>query len=143
MKTITKVSLLSAALAAAVPFAFAAAPSGPGPDAPAVHAPGKVAHRSQALRHRRLSPRRVAHRLHLSQDQVAKLRTIRSSTRAAVVAVRRNAALDDAQRHAQIRDLRMAARQQMDSVLGPGQRAKLARIRAKLQERLNRQLGGF
>lgn len=139
MTPLLKIVLIAAGFAAALPFATAAeinAPAAPAAGAPAGAFPR---HKHPALRQRRMAFHRLARGLNLSPAQIGQVRAIRASTHAAIAAIRANASLTKDQRRAQIHDLRVATRHQMDAVLTPGQQARLNRIREHMAERL----GGF
>jgi Spy/CpxP family protein refolding chaperone len=138
MKTFTQISLLAAGLFAALPFANAAATN----DAPVASntpstttAPGARHPRLHALmQHHRAMARRVAHKLDLSKDQVAQLRTIRGQTRDSLKAIRSDASLAPDQKRAKARDALLSARTQMRGVLTPDQQAKFDQLRANAKQ---------
>lgn len=138
MNRITKISVLTAALAAALPFVCAADPVSPAP-APGANAPAAVGHPHERGFHRQAAFHRMARRLHLTPAQIGQIKAIRGSTYHAIAAIRSNASLTPDQRHAQIHDLRAASRRQIAALLTPDQKARLARIHRRVEDRL----GGF
>lgn len=138
MNHLTKITLLTAALAAAIPFVSTAA-EGPSAPAPGANAPAAVGHPHERAFHRQAAFHRMARRLHLTPGQMGQIRAIRGSTHNAIAAIRSNASLTPEQRHAQIHDLRSASRRQVAALLTPAQKARLARIHRRLEDRL----GGF
>lgn len=136
MNHFTKITVLAAGLAAAIPYVSAAESTSvpaPGANAPAatghVHARGRAWHRQAAFRH-------MARRLHLSQDQIGQMRAIRSSTHRAVASIRANASLTREQQRSQIRALHATSRQQMLALLNSEQKARLERMHRRVEERL-------
>ena len=130
MKTLVKLTLLAAGLAAALPFLQA---DDPAAAAPAPKA-GKHAH-LRALVKRRAVRQRLAHRLGLSQDQTTQLKSARAKTAAAVKAIRANNNLTAEQKKTQVRDALKTARIEMRGVLTADQQAKLRHLRARLRAR--------
>jgi Spy/CpxP family protein refolding chaperone len=125
MKTLAKLTLLAVGLAAALPFVQAADPA---PAAPTVKHP-----RLHALMQRRAVRQRIAHRLGLSQDQVAQLKAARAKTVAAVQAIRGDATLSADQKKAKVRETVQAARTEMRGVLTTDQRQKLDQLKKRLR----------
>lgn len=139
MKPITRISLLAAALAAALPFAGAietTAPSAPAPAA-AGHTARPHAHaRTRAVRREAAIRRHLARRLKLTTAQRSQLHSIRANAHRSAEAIRQNTSLSKDEKRAQVRSLRTASRQQMDALLTPAQKTRLTHLRARLNERL-------
>jgi len=127
MKTLLKLTLLAAGLAAALPLLQAADPA-PAP------ATGKHPH-LRALVKRRAVRQRIAQRLGLSPDQVTQLKSARAKTATAIKAIRTDNNLTAEQKKTQVRDALKAARTEMRGVLTPDQQAKLRQFRARLRAR--------
>jgi len=142
MKNLTKITLVATSLAAAIPFLSNAAPTeGPTSSSPAaMTAPATGQPGQHPLMHRRRAlQRRIARKLNLSPDQISQIKSIRMSTRETLKGIRANTSLTPDQKKAQAREAIQSARTQMHGLLTPEQQAKLAEIKARIQERL----GGF
>jgi endonuclease YncB( thermonuclease family) len=128
MKTLLKLSLLAAGLAAALPLVNAADPAAPAAAArhPRLHA--LLAHR-QALR------QRVAKKLGLSAGQISQLKAERAKTATAVKTIRGDTLLTAKQKKTQIRDAMKSARSAMLGVLTPDQQARLREMRTRFRAR--------
>ena len=128
MKTLTKITLLAAGLAAAVPL-FAATDASTTAPSPANHP------RLHALLQKRAALRgKIAKRLDLSPDQVAQLKAKRAQTAAAVKAVRADSSLTADQKKAKVRETLQAARADLRSVLTADQQSKLDQMRKHLRK---------
>ena len=135
MKTLTKLSLLAAALAASLSFVQAADPVltvAPATDKPALA--GKHP-RLHALAQRRVVRQRIAKRLGLSADQVAQLKTERAKTVAAVRALRADTTLAPEQKKAKVRETLKAARAEMRGVLTPAQQQQFDGLKKHLRQK--------
>ena len=133
MKTLLKLTLLTAGLAAVFPLVQAADP------APATPAPAPAADhpRLRAQLQRRAAMRqRIAQRLGLSADQIAQLKAARVKTMAAVKTVRADSSLSPEQKRAKVRETVQSARTEMRGVLTPEQQKQLTKIQAHLRARL-------
>ena len=132
MKTFLKLALLAAGLAVAFPFVHAADPA-PGAPAAAKHP------RLRALLQRRAVVRqRVAQRLNLSAEQIARLKSARANVVAAAKAARADTSLEPDQRRAKVRAAVQAARTEMRGVLTPEQQKQWHKVRAHLRARFGR-----
>jgi hypothetical protein len=130
MKTLAKITLVSAGLLAATLPAFSAAKEKTGPA-------DRLANRPllRALVQRRAAVRaQVAKRLDLSAEQIAQLKARRASTAEALKAIRSDATLTAEQKKAKARETLQAARNDLRSTLTPEQKTRLAKIRAKLHK---------
>ena len=138
MKTLTKLSLLAAALAASLSFVQAADPAltaAPATDKPALA--GKHP-RLHALAQRRVVRQRIAKRLGLSADQVAQLKTERAKTVAAVRALRAlraDTTLAPEQKKAKVRETLKAARAEMRGVFTPAQQQQFDGLKKHLRQK--------
>ena len=142
MKNLTKITLVAASLAAAIPFLSNAAPTeGATPSTPAVTTTPAAGQPAQhpMMHRRRMLQRRIARKLNLSPDQISQIKSIRMSARETLKGIRANTSLTPEQKKAQAREAIQSARTQMHGLLTPEQQAKLAEIKARIQERL----GGF
>lgn len=125
MKTLTRITLLVAGLAAAaLPTVNAADATAP---APAARHPRLRA----MLALRRAVRQRALKKLGLSADQVTQLKADRAKTATAVKAIRVDSSLTPDQKKAKVRETLQAARTEMRSVLTPDQQAKLQQLRAR------------
>jgi Spy/CpxP family protein refolding chaperone len=132
MKTLLKLSLLTAGLVAAFPLLQAADPA-PAADSAAQHP------RLRALMQRRTAIRhRIAERLGLSADQIAQLKTTRAKTAAAVRAVRADSSLTPEQKKAKVREAMQVARTEMRGVLTPEQQKQWRKMQQHLRARLGK-----
>jgi protein CpxP len=127
MKTLTKITLLAAGLAAVSLPTFAADNA---TDAKAAHhgRPGLRAlakHRSELRAH-------IAHRLDLTDAQKQQLKAKRAETKSALQALRADTSLTKEQKHAKARELIASTRGNLRSVLTPDQQAKLDQMRERL-----------
>jgi hypothetical protein len=123
MKTLIRITLLAAGLAAAALSGLYAAADTTAAKHPRLQA--LLAHR-QAVRHR------IAQRLGLSADQISQLKAERAKTVAAVQAIRADTNLTPEQKKTQVRDALKMARTEMRGVLTADQQAKLQQLRARL-----------
>lgn len=138
MKTLAKITLLAAGLAAAavtVPVLHAADASGN--NSATTGAPADKHPRLHALMRRPAVRQHLAQRLGLSADQVSQLKATRASTAAAVKAIRADASLTPEQKKAKTRETLAVARTQMRGVLTADQQAKLKQMRAALRKRVH------
>ena len=130
MKTLAKLTLLAAGLAvSALPLIRAEAPVA-NQERPAGHHPYL-----RAMAQRQEMRKRIAHRLGLSADQIAKLKASRLETATAIKAIRADASLTPAQKKAKARETLQGTRVAMRSVLTPDQLAKWDKARKHLRER--------
>jgi hypothetical protein len=130
MKTLAKITVVSAGLLAAAIPGYAATKEKAG-------AADRLANRPllRALVQRRAAVRaQVAKRLDLSADQVAQLKARRASTADALKAIRKDSTLTAEQKKAKARETLQAARADVRATLTPEQQSKLAKIRARLQK---------
>jgi hypothetical protein len=130
MKTLLKVSLLVTALAGSSLWAATTVNTDSANAAPAKgrhHAVRALARHAAVRRH-------LAHRLGLSTDQVAQLKTARASAAASVKAIRADSSLTLDQKKAKVHETIKAAHTQMRSVLTAEQQKKLHHLRAHLRK---------
>jgi Spy/CpxP family protein refolding chaperone len=132
MKTLTKIAVLVSALGAVLPALNAAPVSSGAAIAPSAQAPAEAHAKLRHYRARRHAEmHRLAHRLHLKADQVAQLKGIRQRTRAEIKGIRANTNLSPEQKRAQMRTAFQTAHRQMDAVLTPKQKTRLAWMKAR------------
>lgn len=128
MKTLAKISLLVAGLAAASVPAFSATPTDATTPAPA----GKRAHLRGLLAKRQAKVRaHVAKRLDLTAEQKTQLKAKRDELKQSLKAVKDDASLTKEQKRTKVRELVQAERGQMRAVLTADQQAKLDQMREK------------
>lgn len=128
MKTLTKITVLAASLAAVGFSPLSAKPAKS--DASDAHP------RLRALMEKRAKVRaHVAERLGLSEEQKATLKARRTQTAEALKAIRGDATLTAEQKKAKARDTLQAARADLRGVLNADQQAKLDRVRKHLKKR--------
>lgn len=136
MKTLVKITLLTAGLAvAALPVINAADTDA---TAPAPAGQPALAGRHpllRALARRKAVRQRIAQKLNLSADQKAQLKASRASTVAAVKAIRADTGLTPDQKKTKVRETVQAARASMRGVLTADQQAKMGKLRAFLRNR--------
>jgi Spy/CpxP family protein refolding chaperone len=125
MKTLTKITLLAAGLAAVALPTFAA-----DKDAKAAHR-GRPGLRALA-KHRTELRARIAHRLDLTDAQKQQLKAKRAETKSALQALRADTSLTKEQKHAKARELIASTRGNLRSVLTPDQQTKLDQMRERL-----------
>jgi Spy/CpxP family protein refolding chaperone len=80
----------------------------------------------QAVRHAKMEI--IGQKLGLTDEQKAKLKTVRSQTKDATEAIRANPALTPEQKHAQVAAARKASHEQMKAMLTPDQQARMAEM---------------
>jgi Spy/CpxP family protein refolding chaperone len=85
-----------------------------------------------ALAQQRVRAAAINRQLGLTPEQQGRIRELRSQAMAAVKPVRADAALAPAQKNAKVREIFQASRRQIEGVLTPAQRAKLAQVRQRL-----------
>jgi protein CpxP len=124
MKTLIRITLLLAGLAAAALPAVNAA------DATA--APAAKHPRLRAMLMLRQAVRqRVAKKLGLSSDQIAQLKADRAKTVVAMKAIRADSSLTPDQKKTKVRETMQIARAEMRGVLTPDQQTKLQKMRKR------------
>lgn len=119
MNTLTKLSLVAVALAAAVPFAHAA------PHRPADHA--RHALRAHALK-----------RLELTTEQKAALKDKRAALKETLQGIRADTALSREQKKEKAREALASTRTAFRDTLNAGQKAKLETMRERAKHRRGR-----
>jgi protein CpxP len=127
MKTLTKITLLAAGLAAVSLPAFAADNTA---DAEAAHH-GKPGLRALA-KHRAELRSRIGHRLDLTDAQKQQLKAKRGEIKTSLQAIRSDTNLTKEQKRAKARELIASNRASLRSVLTADQQAKLDQMRERL-----------